>query len=261
MLAEPKGHQDSAYLVKMIAEHKITTVHFVPSMLQLFLEEKGLETCHSVRRVICSGEVLSYAVQQRFFARLDSELHNLYGPTEASIDVTYWRCQREGHRSVVPIGRPVANTQIHVLDAGMQPVPVGVSGEIYIGGVQVARGYLNRADLTAERFIPDPFSDEPGARLYKTGDLARYLPDRNIEFLGRIDHQVKIRGFRIELGEIEEVLRQEPAVKEAVVTARGDRPGDHRLIAYVVPEREIATGTAQTQSSDLQEKQVWAATL
>ena len=256
VMAKAKGHQDSAYLANVIAEQKITTLHFVPSMLRLFLEEKGLETCRSVRRVICSGEDLSHELQQRFFARLDSELHNLYGPTEASVDVTYWPCQRESRRHFVPIGRPVANTQIYILDPQLNPVPLGISGEIYIGGVQLARGYLNRADLTAERFIPDPFSQEPGGRLYGTGDMGRCLSDGNIQFLGRIDHQVKIRGFRIELGEIEAVLRQDPAVQEAVVTAREDSPGDRRLVAYVVPGRQIGGQTVETLSTGLQEKQV-----
>jgi hypothetical protein len=166
---------------------------------------------------------------------LDAELHNLYGPTEAAVDVTYWQCQRESDLRVVPIGRPLANTQLYVLDSHVQPVPIGVSGELHIGGIQVARGYLNRPELTAEKFIPDPFSDDPKARLYKTGDLVRYLQDGNIEFLGRLDFQVKVRGFRIELGEIEAVLSRHPAVREAVVLAREDVPGDKRLIAYVIP--------------------------
>ena len=245
VVAQPGGHQDSDYLVKLITEQKITTLHFVPSMLQVFLEGWGLETCDSLKQVMCSGEALPFELQERFFARLNAELHNLYGPTEAAVDVTFWACERESNRRTVPIGRPIANTQIYLLDRRLQPVPVGVPGELYIGGVGVARGYLNRPELTAERFIPDPFSAEDGARLYKTGDLARYLPDGNIEYLGRIDHQVKLRGFRIELGEIEAVLQQYAGVRDVVVLLREDGPGDKRLVAYVAVRGEAAPGPAE----------------
>ncbi|MCP4695780.1 MAG: amino acid adenylation domain-containing protein, partial [Gammaproteobacteria bacterium] len=208
--AKPGGHKDSAYLVKLIADQKITTLHFVPSMLQIFLEEKGLETCQNLKRVICSGEALPFALQQRFFERMDAgvELHNLYGPTEAAIDVTFWPCERNNPLSIVPIGKPIANTQLYILDKSLQPVPVGVPGELHLGGVGLARGYLNRPELTAEKFIPNPFSDAPDARLYKTGDLCRYLADGNIEYLRRIDFQIKIRGLRVELGEIETAIVQ-----------------------------------------------------
>jgi acyl-coenzyme A synthetase/AMP-(fatty) acid ligase/acyl carrier protein len=234
VVARPGGHRDSAYLVKLIAEQQVSTLHFVPPMLQVFLEEPGLETCDSLKRVICSGEALPFELQERFFARLSAELHNLYGPTEASVDVTFWACERESERRFVPIGRPIANTQIYILDPQLSPVPVGVPGELHIGGIGSARGYLHRPDLTAEKFIPDPFANEAGARLYKTGDLARWLPDGNIEFLGRLDHQVKIRGHRAELAEIEAQLNQHAGVRESVVLAREDTPGDKRLVAYVV---------------------------
>ncbi|HVS37748.1 MAG TPA: amino acid adenylation domain-containing protein, partial [Gemmataceae bacterium] len=234
-VARPDGHKDGAYLTRLIAEQKVTTLHFVPSMLEVFLQEPGLDACHCIRRIICSGEALPYNVQQRCFARLSAELHNLYGPTEAAIDVTAWACRRDDPRTIVPIGYPIRNVRIHILDERLQPVPAGESGELHIGGIAVGRGYLNRPELTAERFIPDPFGDDPADRLYKTGDLARWLPDGAIEYLGRLDHQVKIRGFRIELGEIESVLTEDPAVRSAVVTAREDQPGDKRLVAYIVP--------------------------
>jgi amino acid adenylation domain-containing protein len=235
VVARPGGHQDPAYMAALIAEQQITTMHFVPSMLQAFLLEPDLERCRSLRQVMCSGEALPFDLQERFFTRFAAtELHNLYGPTEAAIDVTSWRCQRGSKDWTVPIGRPIANTQIYILDYAMQPVPIGVAGELYIGGVNVARGYFQRPELTAEKFIRDPFSADPQARLFKTGDLARYRPDGVIEFLGRIDTQVKIRGFRIELGEIEAALSQHPVVKEAVVLAREDAPGDKRLVAYLV---------------------------
>lgn len=245
ILARPGGHQDSAYLVKLIVDQKVTTLHFVPSMLRVFLEEPGVEKCRSLKRVVCSGEALPSALQERFFARLGAELHNLYGPTEAAVDVTFWACERKNDRSTIPIGRPIANTQIHILDSHLRPVPIGVPGELCIGGVGVARGYLNRPELTAEKFIHDAFSNQPAARLYRTGDLARYLSDGNIEYRGRIDYQVKIRGFRIELGEIESALLQHPGVRESVVMVREDVLENKRLVGYVV------TGNPPPTTGDL----------
>ena len=241
VVAKPGGHQDTAYLIQLITEREVTILHFVPSMLQAFLNTPAVETCTCLQRVFCSGEALSPDIQDAFFTHLDAQLHNLYGPTEAAIDVTFWQCQVG--QPVIPIGRPITNTQVYILDSHLQPVPIGVAGELHIGGVGLARGYLNRPDLTAERFIPNPFSSTPGTRLYKTGDLARYLPDGNIEFLGRLDHQVKIRGFRIELGEIETILEQHPAVQQAVVLAREDVPGDKRLVAYLVPQPQQVVTT------------------
>jgi hypothetical protein len=214
-------------------------------MLRIFLEDENVEDCRSLKRVICSGEALPYALQEQLFARLNAELHNLYGPTEAAVDVTHWECQRGSESRIVPIGRPVADTQLYILDPLMQPVPIGVAGELYIGGVQVARGYLNRPELTAERFVPDPFSDSPEARLYKTGDSVRYLSDGSIEFLGRLDFQVKLRGFRIELGGIEAVLSQHHAVGDAVAVLREDVPGDKRLAAYIVPQSGLTVRTTE----------------
>ena len=235
VLVRPGGHKDGVYLGQLIGREKITTLHFVPSMLQVFLEQEGLrERCSSLKRVICSGEALLMELQRRFFSVMGVELHNLYGPTEASVDVTYWACERNSLLNIVPIGKAIANTQIYILDRQLQLVPLGVCGELHIGGAGLARGYHHSPDLTAEKFIPDPFSGEAGGRLYKTGDLGRYLADGNIEFLGRLDDQVKIRGYRIELGEIENVIRGYEGVGEAVVVAREDEPGDKRLVGYVV---------------------------
>jgi len=233
VVARPGGHKDPVYLAELLRTQEITTLHFVPSMLQVFLEEARHHTFPKLRRVICSGEALSAELQDRFFTLMQAELHNLYGPTEAAVDVTYWQCQKTPGQRIVPIGRPIANIQIHILDPLLQPVPIGVAGELHIGGIGLARGYLNRPELTAQKFIDDPFATEAGARLYKTGDLARYLPDGTIEYLGRLDHQIKIRGFRIELGEIEAVLESHSAVREAAVVVREDAPGDKRLVAYV----------------------------
>ncbi|MBD2093757.1 amino acid adenylation domain-containing protein [Trichocoleus sp. FACHB-591] len=237
VVARPEGHKDPAYLVQLIADQQITTLHFVPSMLRVFLEEPDVARCNSLRHVMCSGEALPVDLQTRFFERCHAQLHNLYGPTEAAVDVTFWHCQPEADQRSVPIGRPIANTQMHVLDAQLQPVPIGIVGELYIGGVNVARGYLNRPELTAERFLCDPFRKDRKThltpRLYKTGDLSRYRPDGAIDYLGRIDHQVKLRGFRIELGEIESVLAQHPDIQEAVVVIQ-ESLGGKRLIAYLV---------------------------
>jgi acyl-coenzyme A synthetase/AMP-(fatty) acid ligase/acyl carrier protein len=235
VVARPGGHQDSAYLAEIIQREQISTLHFVPSMLQVFLEEPQLERLTSLRRVICSGEALSRELQQRFHTRLRAELHNLYGPTEAAVDVTAWAVEPDAERRNIPIGKPIANTQIYILDQQQRLAPVGVSGELYIGGVGVGRGYLHRPELTAERFVPNPYATVASERLYRTGDLARWLPCGNIEYQGRLDHQVKIRGVRIELGEIEAALLQHEAVREAVVSARDDQ-GEKKLVAYLVAE-------------------------
>jgi amino acid adenylation domain-containing protein len=243
VLARPGGHQENGYLVQLMAEQEVTTVHFVPSMLEAFVKEEGLESCERIRRVICSGEALGKGLQDRFMKRVGwAELYNLYGPTEAAVDVTSWRC-RESDTRAVPIGRPIANMSVYILDQGMNAAPVGVSGELYIGGVGLARGYWGRGELTAERFVPHPHSAEPGARLYRTGDVARLREDGAIEYVGRADNQVKLRGFRIELGEIEMALATHVCVREVVVVAREDEPGDNRLVAYVV-NRDAAVVTA-----------------
>jgi len=233
VVAAPGGHRDPAYLIEAIVRQRVDTIQFVPSMLRLFLDHPAAARCTSLRRVISAGEALTRDLVERCFAVLpQAELHNLYGPTETAIHVTAWQCRPDDTLPVVPIGAPVANTTIHILDEHMRPVPIGTPGELYIGGVQVAVGYVNREDLTAERFIPDPF--DPSGRLYRTGDLARWLPSGQVDFLGRLDHQVKIRGQRIELGEIEATLGLHPSVLEAAVTVRNDTTGDPMLIAWLV---------------------------
>ncbi|MEU5442924.1 amino acid adenylation domain-containing protein [Streptomyces griseofuscus] len=233
VVARPGGHRDPAYVAEVIAEQRVTTVHFVPSMLQVFLQEPAAVRCEGLRRVVCSGEALPPEVVERFRQVLDVPLFNLYGPTEASVDVSWWECRGPLGASV-PIGRPVWNTRLYVLDAGLAPAPVGVAGELYIAGTQLARGYHHRPDLTAERFVADPYG-APGSRMYRTGDLVRWNTDGQIEYLGRVDDQVKIRGFRIELGEIESALAAHPDIAQAAVIVREDRPGDKRLVGYVVP--------------------------
>ncbi|MCP4927635.1 MAG: amino acid adenylation domain-containing protein [Gammaproteobacteria bacterium] len=241
VIAEPEGHRDSAYLCKLINEQQITTLHFVPSMLASFLQDATTEKCSSLRRVICSGEALSTDLQQQFYANLQAELHNLYGPTEAAIDVTSWACSANDSSATVPIGRPIANTQIYIVDSRNQLAPIGIPGELLIGGIQVARGYVNQPELTHERFIANPFSEDPEDRVYRTGDLARLRADGVIEFLGRIDFQVKLRGFRIELGEIEAELQNCEGVKQSAVLLREDTPGDQRIVAYLVGSFDVDT--------------------
>ena len=237
-LAPPGAHREPTRLLELIDRFQVTTLHFVPPMLQAFVTEVAaigkLEPepamCASLRRVICSGEALPAVLQDRALQHLPQvQLINLYGPTEAAIDVTHWTC-RAGD-PIVPIGRPIANLSTHVLDPSMNPLPRGIAGELYLGGAGLARGYLNRPGLTAERFVPDPL--HAGERLYRTGDLARWRDDGALDYLGRIDHQVKLRGFRIELGEIEAQLQALDGVDQAVVLAQPG-PNGLMLVAYVV---------------------------
>lgn len=230
VVAGPDGHRDPTELARLIREHGITTAHFVPSMLDAFLAAPASEGLQ-LRRVFTSGEALDASSRDRFHARVHAELHNLYGPTEAAVDVSYWPASAQDRSRPVPIGFPVWNTRLYVLDARMQPVPIGVAGDLYLGGVQLARGYLGRDDLTTERFLADPFL--PGERIYRTGDVARWRRDGAVEYLGRSDHQVKLRGLRIELGEIEAALRELPGMERVEVLLRQDAPGDARLVAYV----------------------------
>ncbi|WP_313418036.1 amino acid adenylation domain-containing protein [Stenotrophomonas sp.] len=230
VLAGPDAHRDPSELARLIRSHDITTAHFVPSMLDAFLAAPASEGLR-LRRVFTSGEALDATLRDRFHGRVHAELHNLYGPTEAAVDVSWWPASAGDRSRPVPIGFPVWNTRLYVLDARMQPLPVGVAGDLYLGGVQLARGYLGRDDLTNERFLADPFL--PGQRIYRTGDVARWRGDGAVEYLGRSDHQVKLRGLRIELGEIEAALRELPGMDRVEVLLRQDAPGEARLVAYV----------------------------
>ncbi|MCA0939974.1 amino acid adenylation domain-containing protein [Salipiger pacificus] len=231
VFAEPGAHRDPSAIARLVRSRGITTMHFVPSMLSAFLEAPASEGL-SLTRVFCSGEALTADHRSRFHARVKAQLHNLYGPTEAAVDVTYWDAAPHDNSLPLPIGLPVWNTRVMVLDARMRPVPPGVHGQLYLGGVQLARGYLGRPDLTEERFIADPF--RPGERLYATGDVAYLRPDGAVVYAGRADHQVKIRGMRIEPGEIEGAIKATGLVRDAVVLARTDGGADPRLVAYVL---------------------------
>lgn len=223
-------------IIKLIYQYRISHLLCLPSVYTLILEQAQITQLTSLHTVIVAGEPCSPKLVQRHFQLLlATSLFNEYGPTEGTVWSSVYQCSWPEQRMQVSIGRPIANTQIYLLNSHGQPVPIGVAGELYISGDGLARGYLGQPQLTAEKFIPHPFSNQPGARLYKTGDLARYRLDGNLEFLGRVDNQVKIRGFRIELSEIEAVLEQHPAIREAVVLSQENAQGDRYLVSYVVP--------------------------
>ena len=229
------SHADPETLTRLIADHQVTHWNSVPSLLRVVLAESPEARMSSLRVIFLGGEACPLDLPDLIHAQLPQvELHNEYGPTEATVWCTVHVCDRESVGGSVPIGRPIANTAAYVLDDRLNPVPVGVAGELYIGGAGITRGYLDRPGLTAERFVPDPFGRQPGARLYRTGDLARWRGDGSLDFLGRIDHQVKVRGYRIELGEVEAALIGHPRLADAVAVAREDEPGDVRLVAYCV---------------------------
>ena len=261
ILPRQGGEKDLGYLSRLISAESVTHMRFGPSLLSVFLEQGSLNEGHALKRVFCGGETLSLDLQERFFEAFPTTaLYNQYGPTEACVAATFWECEPQSLRAVVPIGQPVANTRIYILDAHLQPVPVGLAGDLYIGGDGLARGYLNQPDLTMERFVPDPFMTVYG-RIYRTGDRARYTPDGLLEFLGRNDAQVKIRGFRVELGEVEAVLSQHPGLGQAVVVARADREtlfgeasATQQLVAYVVPRPAAAKPTIGELRNFLKEK-------
>ncbi|WP_370347360.1 amino acid adenylation domain-containing protein [Catenulispora sp. MAP5-51] len=257
VMARPGGHRDPGYLAGLMRREHVSVAHFVPSMLEVFLREPAAADCSGLRWVFCSGEALPGSVRDRFAEVVGAPLLNLYGPTEASVDVTASRCAYDD--GPVWIGRPVWNTQVFVLDAALNPVAPGVAGELYLAGVQLARGYAGRSGLTAERFVANPF--DPGTRMYRTGDVVRW-GSGGLEYLGRADDQVKIRGFRIELGEIESVVSDSPLVSQAAVIAREDVPGDKRLVAYVVsadggtPDGDLAAAVRATAAERLPEYMV-----
>ncbi|MEC3980480.1 non-ribosomal peptide synthetase [Amycolatopsis sp. H20-H5] len=249
VVAKPGGHRDTDYLKRLIRDRGVTTTHFIPSMLNVFLEEDDLDVyCGSLRRVICSGEALTFAAVRNFGRALSCGLHNLYGPTEAAIDVSYWPCTTDYPGSIVPIGKPIANVRLYVLDKHRRLAPIGVPGELCIGGVALAIGYHHRDELTAKVFVDDPYGTEPGARLYRTGDLARFLPDGQLQYLGRIDNQVKLRGLRIEPDEIAATLLELPNVRDAAVVVRDFGPS-RALVGYVVADgfdqQEVKTALAR----------------
>lgn len=234
LLSRQGDQRDPALLIELIRTHGVTTLHFIPSMLRNFLEAEGLAQCHSLKRLFSGGEALSSDLLNKALECLPHvQIYNRYGPVEATINATHSQAL-SARNGDVEIGNALPDTRILILDAGLQPVPVGVCGELYIGGKALARGYHRKALLSAERFVPDPFAQHSGDRLYRTGDLARYRVDGAVEYVGRIDHQVKIRGFRIELGEIEACLQEHASVLHAVVVAQPG-PQGHQLVGYVVP--------------------------
>jgi natural product biosynthesis luciferase-like monooxygenase protein len=246
----PVAHTAALPVPEQILRHGVTHLQCTPSRASMLLLEPNATTAlQSLHTILLGGEALPPMLAAQLREISTAELHNMYGPTETTI----WSTTERVTTSVgpIPIGRPIANTQIYLLDDQLQPLPIGVPGHLYIGGDGLARGYLKRPDLTAERFVPDPFSQQPGSRLYKTGDLARYLADGRIDYLGRSDQQVKLRGFRIELGEIEAALRQHPQIRQAVVLVREDEPGDARLVAYVVESQDQQRNNAPEQSAGL----------
>jgi amino acid adenylation domain-containing protein/non-ribosomal peptide synthase protein (TIGR01720 family) len=249
VLAGPRAHQDPASLARLIADEGITILQMVPTGLRALLDEPGFERCRSLRRIFCGGEALSPDLVERVFERLDVELVNLYGPTEACIDSTFWVCRRgEG---TVPIGRPIQGARAYVLDRLLRPQSAGAEGELYIAGAGLARGYLERPDLTAGRFLPDPFSGASGGRMYATGDRASPRPDGSFEFLGRLDDQVKVRGYRIEPGEIEAILNRHPSISESVVVARPDAQGGAILAAYATLRKGLGPALPAPTSVEL----------
>jgi amino acid adenylation domain-containing protein len=232
VMARPEGHRDAAYLVRAVLEHGITDLQLVPSALEVLLLDPDLPRTGTLARLFVGGEALRRSLVERFQAQRDVPVVNLYGPSECTVQAVVGTAQATARGAFEPIGRPIDNARVYVVDAALSPVPIGVPGELVLGGLPVGRGYLNRAELTAERFVESPFV--AGDRLYRTGDRCRYRADGVLEYLGRADNQVKLRGFRVELGEIEAALAQHPAVREAAVIVREDTPGDQRLVAYVV---------------------------
>ncbi|WP_245910083.1 non-ribosomal peptide synthetase, partial [Nocardia amikacinitolerans] len=246
VIAKPDGHRDPAYLAQLIIDEQITTAHFVPSMMSLFVVEPRAAECTGLRNVFASGEGLPAVTAQRLRELTGARLHNLYGPTEAGVEVTFHEVT-DADTVTVPIGAPVFNTQVYVLDSRLRPVPVGVPGELYLAGAQLAYGYVTRPDLTTERFVADPFHD--GVRMYRTGDLVAWTPAGELEYLGRTDFQVKLRGLRIELGEIEGALTALDEVSQSVVVVRTDERTGDQLVAYLIAKPGTAIDIERVKSA------------
>ncbi|MBN1209743.1 MAG: amino acid adenylation domain-containing protein [Myxococcaceae bacterium] len=253
VLLPPGGNRDPSVLAKHVAQQRVTSLELVPSMLELMLDQPLFTQGPSLRRIFVGGEAISLALQERVLATLSAELVNTYGPTEATVDVLHWTCRPAPGLQSVPIGTPISRSRAYIVDAHLRPVPVGVPGELLIGGAYLARGYQGRPDTTAEKFVPDPFSGEPGARLYRTGDLVRYLPSGEIEFLGRTDHQLKLRGVRIEPGEIESPIRAHPSIRDCVVMPYAFGPGDVRLVAYCALREALGEAEQRAWAESLHE--------
>ncbi|MBW5423975.1 amino acid adenylation domain-containing protein, partial [Streptomyces sp. BG9H] len=248
VIARPDGRRDPAYLAELIKRERVTGADFVPSLLEVFITEPAAKECTSLRWMEVAGEAFPAALANKVSGVLPGcGVHNLYGPTEAAVEVTAWQHVPGADR--VPIGAPVWNTQVYVLDVALRPVPPGVAGELYLAGAGLARGYLGQSALTAHRFVACPYG-EPGTRMYRTGDLARWNEDGQVEYLGRTDFQVKIRGFRIELSEIEQALTGHPGVARAAVVVREEQQGDKRLVGYVVPDPGAAVADVDGQADE-----------
>jgi surfactin family lipopeptide synthetase A len=245
VLVSTQDRYSPARLMALACEHQVARFDTASSMLARLIEEPAFLECKYLRAIITGSEVLLPTTVEQLLSAFDIRLVNGYGPTEATVSTLHYECRRNEPHARVPIGRPIANTRIYILDKALQPVPIGVVGELYLAGIQLARGYLNAPELTAQKFVPNPFSPEENGRLYRTGDLARWLPDGNVDFLGRVDHQVKIRGVRIELGEIEANLRKHPSVQDALVVAETDPRGQGRLIAYLILRRQASINASE----------------
>ncbi len=246
IISPPGTETDMDYLLQLIAKHQISIITLTPSTLRAVLSQNGLERCDSLRHIVCFGEPLTADLQSLYFAKLSAELSLYYGTTEAP-SATYRKCQPFESQTITEMGQTLPGVQLRLLNESLESVPDGTCGEIYLGG-KLARGYFKRPDLTAEKFIPHPFSQEPGARLYKTGDLGRLLPGNSIEFVGRVDDLVKVRGFRVELGEIAKTIRQHPEINDAVVVALDADSDRSRIVAYAVLKPRSTIGATDLRS-------------
>ncbi|MGM0439762.1 MAG: amino acid adenylation domain-containing protein [Chlamydiota bacterium] len=248
VIASTEERLDSHALLELINHYRVTTVDLLPSLIHAILEEHDVNKCASLKTVFSGGEALSGEIVQLFYQKLPhAELHNTYGPTEATVEASFWPCERSFDSGIAPIGRPMAGARLYILDGNLNPVPVGVPGELYIGGKGLARAYLNLPGMTAEKFVPDPFNSAPGARMYRSGDIVKYRSDGVIDFIGRGDNQVKVSGFRIELGEIEAALMRHPKIQEALVEAKQHPSGQKFLAAYLILEEKLDESTNLTE--------------